>query len=64
MENKIRFEDQMKMLQDIVDRLEKEDIDLDESIRLYEEGLKLSKQLKVQLAAFEERIRDLNGNEE
>ena len=39
----MKFEDQMKKLQDIVDKLEKEDVDLDESIHLYEEGLQLAK---------------------
>ena len=54
----------MKKLQDIVDKLEKEDIDLDESIHLYEEGLQLAKDLKKQLSVFEERIAELNKDEE
>ncbi|MBQ2509888.1 MAG: exodeoxyribonuclease VII small subunit, partial [Erysipelotrichaceae bacterium] len=37
--------------------------ELDESIRLYEEGLKLSKALKEQLDGFEKKIAELNGNE-
>ena len=64
MANKLKFEDQMKKLQDIVDNLEKEDIDLDESIHLYEEGLQLAKDLKKQLSVFEERIAELNKDEE
>ncbi|MBQ1307500.1 MAG: exodeoxyribonuclease VII small subunit [Erysipelotrichaceae bacterium] len=64
MANKLKFEDQMKKLQDIVDKLEKEDIDLDESIHLYEEGLQLAKDLKKQLSVFEERIAELNKDEE
>ena len=64
MANKLKFEDQMKKLQDIVDKLEKEDIDLDESIHLYEEGLQLAKDLKKQLLVFEERIAELNKDEE
>ena len=64
MVNKLKFEDQMKKLQDIVDKLEKEDIDLDESIHLYEEGLQLAKDLKKQLSVFEERIAELNKDEE
>lgn len=55
-----KFEDKMNRLQEIVDTLEKGDIDLDNSIKLYEEGLKLSKVLKDDLSKFEDRINDLN----
>ena len=54
----------MKKLQEIVDKLEKNDIELDESLKLYEEGLKLSKSLKEQLSAFEEKIKELNEEDE
>lgn len=64
MEKEISFEEQMKKLEQIVEKLEKNDVDLDESIRLYEEGLKLSKQLKDQLNSFEEKIASLNKGEE
>lgn len=56
----IKFEDQMKRLQEIVEMLEKDDIDLDKSIELYEEGLNLSKTLKVQLEKFEGKISKIN----
>ena len=58
------FEQQMKILQQIVEKLEANDVELDESIKLYEEGLKLSKTLKDQLSAFEEKIAQLNKGEE
>ena len=58
------FEQQMKMLQQIVEKLEANDVELDESIKLYEEGLKLSKTLKDQLSAFEKKIAQLNKGEE
>ena len=64
MAKEISFEEQMKKLQEIVEKLERNDIDLDESIRLYEEGLRLSKQLKEQLEGFEEKIAALNKGEE
>ena len=60
----MKFEQQMKKLQEIVDKLEKNDIELDESLKLYEEGLKLSKSLKEQLSAFEEKIKELNEEDE
>ncbi len=64
MAKEMKFEEQMKKLQQIVDKMEQNDIDLDESIVLYEEGLKLSKTLKKQLDKFEEKIGELNKNEE
>ena len=60
MAQEIKFEEQMKNLQEIVEKLERNDIELDESISLFEEGLKLSKTLKDQLLQFEEKIAQLN----
>ena len=54
----------MLKLQEIVENLEKGDVELDESIALYEEGLKLSKGLKKQLTDFENRINELNEKQE
>lgn len=62
MPKEVKFEDQMKRLEDIVDKMEKDDIDLDSSISLYEEGLKLSKNLKTQLKKFEDKIEELNND--
>ena len=56
MSKEIKFEEQMKKLQEIVEKLERNDVELDESIALYEEGLKLSKSLKDQLSVFDSKI--------
>ncbi|MCR4634053.1 MAG: exodeoxyribonuclease VII small subunit [Erysipelotrichaceae bacterium] len=64
MEKELTFEQQMKQLQQIVEKLEANDIDLDESIKLYEEGLKLSKTLKDRLSAFEGKIAELSKGED
>lgn len=64
MDKKPKFEEQMKKLQQIVEKLEKNDVELDDSIALYEEGLKLSRELKKQLSAFEEKIAEINKGEE
>ena len=48
----LKFEDKMNRLNEIVDLLEKGEVSLDESIKLYEEGLKLSKSLKEELKTF------------
>ena len=54
----------MNRLSEIVEKLDDENVDLDESIKLYEEGLKLSKELKEQLEGFKEKIDSINkGNE-
>lgn len=63
MSKEIKFEEQMKKLQEIVEKLEQNDVELDESIALYEEGLKLSKSLKDQLSVFESKIAALNEGE-
>ncbi|MBO7697635.1 MAG: exodeoxyribonuclease VII small subunit [Erysipelotrichaceae bacterium] len=64
MAKELSFEKQMLKLQEIVEKLEKGDVELDESIALYEEGLKLSKGLKKQLTDFENRINELNEKQE
>ena len=56
----MNFEDKMSRLQEIVDELEKENVDLDKSIFLYKEGLELSKTLKDELSKFEDKIKELN----
>lgn len=58
--NELKFEDRMNRLQEIVEQLERDSIDLDKSIELYQEGLQLSKQLKDELSKFEEKINKLN----
>ncbi|MCI6089515.1 MAG: exodeoxyribonuclease VII small subunit [Solobacterium sp.] len=60
---KLKFEDKMKRLQEIVDLLDSSDIELDKSISLYKEGLELSKELKEQLSAYEEKIEELKKDE-
>ena len=60
---KLKFEDKMKRLQEIVDLLDSSDIELDKSISLYKEGLELSKELKEQLSACEEKIEELKKDE-
>lgn len=57
----MNFEDKMDKLQEIVNKLEKDDIDLDTSLKLYQEGLDLTKTLKNELNEFEEKIKELNN---
>ena len=60
---KLKFEDKMQRLQEIVDLLDSSDIELDKSISLYKEGLELSNELKEQLSAYEEKIEELKKDE-
>ena len=61
---KLKFEDKMKRLQEIVELLDREDTDLDKSIELYKEGLDLSKDLKKQLSSYESQIEEIGDNNE
>lgn len=54
-----KFEDKMKRLEYIVNTLEKEEVDLDTSIKLFEEGLELSQLLNKQLSTYETKIDDI-----
>ena len=60
---KLKFEDKMQRLQEIVNLLDSSDIELDKSISLYKEGLELSKELKEQLNTYEEKIEELKKDE-
>lgn len=58
---KEKFEEQMKRLDEIVSLLEGDNVDLDDSITLYEEGLKISKNLSKQLETFEKKLEDIDS---
>jgi exodeoxyribonuclease VII small subunit len=57
------FEDSLKRLEEIVDILEKGDIPLEESLKLFEEGLKLSKKCNEKLNKVEEKVKVILGKE-
>jgi exodeoxyribonuclease VII small subunit len=50
------FEEQLKGLEAIVARLESGDLSLEDSVRLFEEGMKLSDACKKELEAAEGKI--------
>jgi exodeoxyribonuclease VII small subunit len=56
------FEESLKRLENIVDRLERGDVPLEESLRLYEEGLALSKACGERLAQAEVTLKRLSKN--
>jgi exodeoxyribonuclease VII small subunit len=53
------FEDRLNALEAVVERLERGDLTLDESVRLFEEGVKLSNACKQELEVAEGRIQVL-----
>lgn len=63
---KIKFADVLKGLEDIVERLERGDLSLDETLSEYEKGIKLYKQCVAMLEDAEKKIqiliKDENGN--
>jgi len=61
---KQRFEESLKKLEKIVSRLEKGDIPLDESLKLFEEGVRLSRFCNEKLDEAERRVEILLKNGE
>lgn len=55
------FEDAVKRLSEIVQRLERGDLPLEESLRLFEEGVGLSRQSQAQLDGAQKRVEELLG---
>ena len=53
------FEESLKQLEAIVNKLERGDLPLEESVRLFEEGVKLSNACKQDLEAAEGKIQIL-----
>ena len=57
------FEQAVKRLSEIIQALEKGDLPLEESLRLFEEGVKLSRASQGQLDAAQKRVEELLGFE-
>ncbi len=60
MAKKVSFEEAIGRLEEIVRQLEKGDVPLEESIRLYEEGMKLGKMCRKILDEADLRVRQLS----
>lgn len=59
------FEELMIKLEEITNKLEKEQLSLDESVKLFEEGMKISKECNLKLEDAEKKITILiNQNDE
>ena len=53
------FESRLKSLEELVDQLESGELPLEQAVKTFEEGMKLSKQLNEALAAVEQKIETL-----
>ena len=56
MDKEVSFEDNMKKLEEIATELEKGDLDLDSSVKKFEEGMKISKECNEMLERAEKKI--------
>lgn len=63
-DNKITFEDNLKELETIIKKLEGSECSLEESIELFEKGMKLSAECKRVLDDAEKRIAELSAKSE
>lgn len=63
----MEFEKKLKRLEDIVEKMESGDLSLDDSMKLFEEGVKMSRECQAQLTVAEEKVKlllsvDADGN--
>ena len=56
---KLTFEKQLTRLEEIVEKLETENTDLDISVKLFEEGVSLSKELSKKLETVKFKVQEL-----
>lgn len=64
MAKKESYEDMMNKLQETLRSLEEDELNLDESIKAYEEGVKLVNKLNKTLSNIESKITIVKGNKE
>ncbi len=63
-DKKLDFETGLKRLQEVVEKLERQDIPLEEAVNLFEEGMELSRKCARILEVAEERVKVLMRDQE
>jgi len=58
------FEEQLKELEQIVTRLEQGDVSLEESLKLFEEGVRLARACQTALQEAEQKVQILTRNDD
>lgn len=64
MSKRATFEEDMGKLEDLVERLEQNELPLEDSIKAFEEGMKLAGSLVKTLEKAQERVRKLTKTEQ
>ncbi len=64
MSKEMKFENALEKLEEIVKKLEEGELALDDSLKMFEEGVNLSKLCSTQLDAAERKIEILMKNDE
>jgi exodeoxyribonuclease VII small subunit len=59
----IKFEKAMNRLEEIVEELEKGELDIDKSLEIFEEGIKMSRVCSKKLNEAEQKIEKLTKNQ-
>jgi exodeoxyribonuclease VII small subunit len=59
--SELSFEDKLSRLEEVAELLEQDNLGIEESISLFEEGVKLSKECLIALQKAELRITELKG---
>lgn len=57
----VDFEKKLKRLEEIVHKMEKGDLSLEESLKIFEEGVKLSRECNTKLGEAEAQVKILIG---
>ena len=60
----MEFEKKLNRLEEIVKKMEKGDLPLDESMKLFEEGVKLTRECQAHLTQAEAQVKKLVGFDE
>ena len=58
-----RFEDKLSMLEQMTARMEEGELGLEEMLKLYEEGVRLSSELKSELDSAQARLMELKDGQ-
>ena len=61
---KLSVEESFELLDEIVDKMEDEDITLEESFAAFEEGMKVLKAANSKIDEVEKKVKVINGNGE
>lgn len=57
-----KFETRLERLEELAGKIGEQDIPLDEAIKIFEEGIKLSKELRKELDAMQGKVEVLLGD--